>query len=440
MTGEKIGMIKSRLFSILILPIFIIGCQNTPTLSGTEMDIGKSTQIKGTGEINDPTSAKPDLTETTNLDDGSNPVLEEPEPTITTKSKIFAKETNLPTVDKVSLNGRIILFYSFTGEITLQDIDSGKVRIIDPSYRVTPEEGFLGWTNQGCSFYARMNDFDIVEINISGMLKRKVFEFDKLFFSGHGEVVPWVSLSPSESILAFKVSGGERISYEGEYHYETENIYVYSGSKQEEAIKVSENDKGWVLEWSPDSEKLAYTDFDRDGNFQVYVWEKDTQMGTQITHFSHGMRAPFQLEWAPNQEHIAVFFRLDNPANEVFIIETNGGEVHTLGEVRQIWWDDNSSLVVWDDLESLLKWYDPSTGEIIRTLKTPDSRGIPQPFGTPEKIACLYDCFGHNGHGLVTFDIRTQIMEQFLNLPRIYDYYAWIPISLDFPGENECEP
>jgi len=431
---------KNFVIRITVLIFFLSGCLNTTNFPQSKIGNDKPTPVKNPSATYDLFETQPNIliTEYTELDEKADSVGNEPK--ITTTLSPSASFEDKESIDEgISLDGRLILFYSFSGEITLLDIDSGEIRTIDSQFRITPEEGFLGWANQGCSFYIRTHDLDIVEISISGQLRRKIFESEHIAFTGKGNVIPWVLISPSETYFAFNVGSGDRTvnQYNNDYHYETEDIYANEITQLDEPIKISENGKGWFYQWSPDGENLAYTDVDKNGYFQIFIWNINNNLRTQITNFLDEMSPPYQLIWSPNQEYIVVFLPNEGVA-EVFIAKSDGSSVLALGSVRNMWWNDDGSLVLWDGKESILKWMDPKSGGMIRTLKIPESESIPKPFGSSEKIACLHDCFGHNDYGLVIFDIQTQKLERYLDLPRVYDYYNWVPSLFIFPGEAQC--
>ena len=335
------------------------------------------------------------------------------------------------------LDGPIILEYLPGGEIFLQDVNTGETREL-PEHVKIYQEGFLGWTKQSCGFYVRLKNYNIVEVDLHGNLIREVFEVSKLNSLKNDKKSFGVKLSPLESHVAFTVGDGVREEYlDHGYHYSREDLVVGPIGNPENSNIISQRGGAWTYEWSPDGSKLVYTDFDLNGLFQVYVADIYTGERTQISEFSETGKIPMKFLWSQEGNFIALLFLREGPGVDVLISRVEGGHLIPIENLKQIWWDKNESLAVIK--ENAVQWIEPLNGNLTKSVEFPNSLVTPQLFGSMNKIACLWDCFGNKGYGLYVYDLETRSTVSFPNLNPILGAAYWISAESVFPGESNCK-
>jgi hypothetical protein len=288
-----------------------------------------------------------------------------------------------------------------------------------------------------------MDNYDIVEVDLQGQILRTVFTLNNLNYQGEGVASPRVEMSPSEEWVVFVIGRGERTNYGIDYaRYDKEDIFVISSDGQNGPYKISNGGRAWYYTWSPDSQSLAYSDYDSDGRLQVYLAKYDGSHNKQLTNFETN-GTPRLLEWSPNGQYLSMFY--EHPEGEYnLLIASKDGELVSIGIFESmwvdIWWDDDSTLAIWIDDE--INWFDPNNGSIIQHLL-----GVINPymnvksFGTPNKQACLGFCFGidKEDYGLFIYDISENYMYQIPIINRVYDMANWHPSPEGFPGEEKCK-
>lgn len=400
--------------SLLIIPVFLLaGCTPAkPTIQPTQ----KATL---------PSSANPPLVNT--IAPTSTPIQVMP----TSTSVVIPQGSTTP------LGNQFILAYKPGGEIVLQDINTGEIRLLPDQFRIF-EEGFLGWTNRGCGLYVRTENFDIVEIDLEGKILRTVYEAEKIY-SLYGDTASlWAKPSPDETYLAFISRAGERKEYANDgYHFDREELMLVKADFSETPYSISSGGGAWIYAWSPDSSKIAFTDFDANGNAQVYIADLRSSKKYPLTNFDAQRRIPSELLWAQDGENIALLFLREEPGWDVVVNNIEGDEVFSIDGIRQFWWDGEGTFGVIKD--SSIQLYDAIGGSLLKKMDIPASESTPKYFGRTHQLACLSDCFGNKGYGLVMFDLDSQEMTRYPNLIQNFDFAGWEASDSAFPGETLCK-
>jgi hypothetical protein len=350
-----------------------------------------------------------------------------------------------PTTDPKSTDGilgrSMILQHIFGMEIYLQDVATGEIRMLDPNLGIVMEDGFLGWTRNGCGFYVRMSNQDIVEVDLNGKIMRTVFSHDIIQYQGEGTASSWVEFSPAEEWVSFEVGEGDRVNF-GRYggHHEIENVYVISMDGLIGPYQLSERGGSWNYAWSRDNQYLAYTDYDAEGRFQVYVSTFDRSQRKQITDFDvEGV--PNRFIWSPDSQYFTIFYEYPEGSYEFIIANILENQISSLGKVDQLWvnlwWEDEGLLVT--VIDGTISWYDPESGEVLKKNdNVPFIQGHIMPSGTKFHISCLGYCLDLENYGYYMFDVRTNSLDQMPNFTRIIDLADWAAAPLEFTGEGMC--
>ena len=341
------------------------------------------------------------------------------------------------------LGAPLMLQYVAGDEVYLQDVATGERRRLDPKISFGEYDQFLGWTRQGCGFYYRANNYNIVELDLHGDVIRTVFSAEKLkLYRGEGEVSEFVLLSPSEEWVAFMAGQGERTSLPDryEYHYASENVFVMASDGSAGPFQISQNGGAWAYFWSPDSTKLAYLDYDRDGNFQVYVANYDGSERSQLTHFTTDTSIGDYFLWSPDGKHIEIDSYLDVSSEyNLFLAAIQSEQVIFLKKVgapSYSSWDDGVFLLWKDDQ---IEWLDPSTGEIIRQRSgVPNFEKMRWPgrFDSGKKMGY----FSATDDKFYIYDIEANSLNSWPAVTKLTFLAGWQIAPDAFPGEAACSP
>jgi hypothetical protein len=343
----------------------------------------------------------------------------------------------IPQSSTTPFGKQFILVYKPGGEFILQDIHTGETRRLPDQFRIS-EEGFLGWTNRGCGLYVRMENYDIVEIDLEGEILRKVYESEKIITLYGDTASLWAKPSPDETHLAFISRAGARIEYANYgYHFDREELMLVKADFSITPYSLSSGGGAWIYAWSPDSSKIAFTDFDASGNAQVYIADLLSRDKYPLTNFDAQRRIPSELLWAQDGESIALLFPREEPGWDVVVKNIEGDEILSVDGIRQFWWDGDGTFGVIKD--SSIQLFDATAGSLLKDMDIPASGSTPKYFGRTHQLACLSDCFGNQGYGLVIFDLDSQEMTQYPNLIQNFDIAGWEASDLEFPGETKCK-
>ena len=320
-----------------------------------------------------------------------------PKPTFTptmTQTLVPVTKVALKTeaVDGV-LEKPMILYYTLDGKVALQDVLTGENRPLD-LIEIYHQGNFLGWTRKGCGFLVRMQNFDIVEVDLQGNIRRKVFSLNKLHYPGSESVNPWVEISPSEEYVAFIVSLGARIDF-GDVggHDLIENLVVMSKDGKMGPYHLTENGHAWNYLWSPDSKRLAFIDWDRAAKFQVYIADLDGQNRVQLSNYFGMSEVPHLVNWSPDGRYFSVVVYKDGwESSKLFIADLKEETLRLIGEFDYSWWEGDSTLSVW--IGNSIKQLDlPNLGMVNEINTIPEALDGAQLFVEPRQVACFWGCF-----------------------------------------------
>jgi hypothetical protein len=430
-----------------LIGMFMLSACQIPGIKGHAAETAEPTPSNSTAPLGSPEVGH--TSEGTSIE--VNPLLTQPSPVPPSVDETPAPVVPTQSMDSPirfdgDLGAPLIFLYGFGGEIYLQDVESGAIRMLDDSLKYFPEAQFgpSGWRSGGCSFLIRTPDYDIIGVDLRGRMLRHVFSYDTLQFTGEGEVLPLsITPSPSDEWISFIVGEGELISLEDryEFHYEREDLYVMKKGSESHPYRLSQYGGAWKWEWSPDNTKLAYLDYDKERIFQVFTNDREAKNLQKLTNLSMdgAWWIDWKFNWSPDGKLILMTRRdINDGLFDYFVIKPGdvfSGEVYENADL--VWWDDDGSMIVWKD--STIAWLNPYTWEGIKV-----NQHVPKPtgrifvFDSPTTVACRWDCFGSKGFGMQLYDVDNGNLIPLLNVDQNIDIEGWFAAPVSYKGEDHC--
>ncbi len=428
-------MIKRSIFWICVLSVLILGCTETRTPVVTP-----SPDI--TASASPPTAMLAPDTATGTPETDLFRSTEKPVIIITSSPSSTVTLTATPNL-AVILDGQLMILRDFNSDY-LEDITSGDGRI----YKA--ENGSLDtlqWRGDGCTLIAYLSDDGIYEINLHGEIVRPIFTFDSFPEITDGTILltssihryAYYPLSPDDSWIAYLIGSGN-IEERGDdlepFRYEYQDLATMSVDGTAGPYRLSQRGGVRRVAWSPDGQRLAFSDYDAAGIPQLFVAARDGSNLEQLTYLTQPMELG-KILWSPDGERIALYIsQVDTwSIGGTFIIEIDQGVIHDYEDIRVAWWRDSASLIARHQTaqgQSSIIVFDVSTGEISLLGDLECYRM--NPFGNPAMVGCLtvenrfwvYDSIAHTAELYPFFDPHWDDIQDFIAAPDTY------------PGEAGC--
>ena len=343
----------------------------------------------------------------------------------------------------------------------LLDLDTGYMRMLGHQEEFSPVR-VLSWTGNGCDMvvltgYSKWSNQEILRVDLQGNILQNLLSFEP------SKIIGFISLSPSEEWIAYRLSEGEAL---GGYDviFEYENIEVISANGELGPYRLTHGNGGREVAWAPDSTRLAYGDFDENGVPQLYVSNLDGSGRVQLTQFVDPLVDILNIRWSPDGERIAFAYdRLGNISpmeprkTDVMVIPSDNNELPTIADqvyqTYSLWWQGNDTLVVWGYKDThgstsaaneLLFWVNSGTGQVTEFLEADTTPGgymeITHPFGSSSRIGFFtagrfysYDPISGEFQTWDNVNLRNYVRGSFI----IRD---WISAPSSFQGEAACQP
>ena len=222
------------------------------------------------------------------------------------------------------------------------------------------------------------------------------------------------------------------------YHYPVENLAVMSTDGSEGPIYISKNGGAWIFDWSPNSQLLAYTDYDENDTLKIYSADYHGNQHVEYQTLPEAGNAPDGILWSPNSKYFVLKYIAFDRSN-LWIANSENQNIVPVGEVDEFWWEDDNILGTWDD--DVIRWIDPASGKVVRSLENvPAGNGGMKPFGSTSRIACFW-CFEDQlEYGLKIFDVNTRELYKMPNVTDILDVAGWEAAPDSFPRQDICNP
>ncbi len=343
--------------------------------------------------------------------------------------------TSLP--QNQNIDGPFLLEYNLGGDIYLQEIATGRLRKLNSIYKILPEEGFLGWTRNSCSFYIRLDNHNIVEINLAGDVIRQVYNSKNQFQSKDDYISPWVKISPDEKYIAYFVGNGPRNEVEGfGYLYQKEDLLVDLISGDGSPIEISRHGGARNFGWSVDGKSIIFTDYDVNEQLQIYISSLENKTLKQLSKFMEQSNIPNNFIWSNDNRFVAVIYAYQRPWQIVVYDIVKSTQTFT-ENVDNVWWNDDGTLTIL--VNNNLSWVDPKKGTIIKNINLPQFILIPRSWNGVNQLACLGDCLGERKRMLIIYDVVKGDITKFPQVTPIPDLMGWYKSSSLFPGESICK-
>jgi hypothetical protein len=316
----------------------------------------------------------------TRMAQNSTPVPTATKPTFTSVS--------LPS--PVTFTGPLVAFDAINSEseqwvILVIDTASGSGREITPEQLGGTIAGF-DWSKNGCELFVAVQQsggIQYVPVDLNGNVGKP---FSQVISStaDEGSRFAW-TISPTKKWIAFLLGFGE--DEEG-FDFGFKDTWVIKNAQEAEApIALTQN--SWTLEpvWSPNGDRLAYTNHDSAGILQLYHSAPDGSDLVQVTHFSESIDHIQGIRWSPDGHWLSfnIFnnegWPLPPGQSSLWSVDKDGQNLHQaeLGDfvIRQSpWWSDDSEsysayVELWSEeinrgkLDSKVVWVNPQDGTII---------------------------------------------------------------------------
>jgi len=342
------------------------------------------------------------------------------------------------------LDGKLIIVRNFSTNY-LEDLTTGHGFVFLAEGRWVD---VLQWRANGCTLIAGMDD-GIYEVNLQGEIVRPIFTFDSFPEVSDGTIhltssihrYAYYPLSPDDTWLAYLIGSGN-IEDRGDdlepYRYEYQNLETMSTDGTEGPYRLSQRGGVRRVAWSPDGQRLAFSDYDAEGISQLFVATRDGSNLEQLTSLTQPMEMG-RILWSPDGERIALYVsQIDTWAiGGTYIIEKSADTFNVYEDIQAAWWRDNDSLIARRRIsreQSSIIVMDVTTGEISSLGEM--GCYCMNPFGNLAMVGCWTV-----DDQIWVYDSITHTVEQYPNFDPfwsglIYPYFIAAPDS--YPGDAGC--
>jgi len=321
-------------------------------------------------------------------------VTEAPElaPTATPTTQIMPTATGtavpVPTVSPF-LQGPLIAFDAIdatSGQdaILIFDTETSVSREITSQQLGGTIVGF-DWSANGCNLFVALQsegNVQYVQTSLDGKILDSVTQ--PISRSAEEESrFGWTMSSTQEWIAVLTGFGEDEEGFDFEFK-DTWTIRI--GEEPETLIALTQNSYTSAPTWSPNGERLAFSNRDATGILQLYHTAPDGSDLVQLTHFSEPIARIEGIRWSPNNQWLTfATFNIVSPMapgeSALWSVAVNGQTLQQVDTgnyiIRQApWWSANSESYsayaeLWSTESSSgfqggkVIWVNPQTGEIF---------------------------------------------------------------------------
>lgn len=431
---------KTSLLLFLSLGIFLLaGCTPVPTLTSGDNVLVPSTESATP-------YAKP-----------VNHSTPSPEWTISPNQSVIATEDRfrpiVPIVtdfySSTNSKGAIMLMTDLGSDLFLQETNSGKIR---PLFQQQFQGHFIKWINGGCYLMVtEEGKGDILLVDLSGSVVQKVFNYQDLEKRGIKPYTRHVFLSPDNLWFWFWTGNGRAYDEMGpDSRLENQNIQTISTDLKQGPFDISIMGGGWVASWSPNGERIAFTDYDEHHVPQVHLASKDGKNRTQVTHFSQPSTIDNpgtniqNIIWSPDGNEVSVNYSTitnnveDFATTVINIIEDR--IVFTLPDAILLWWINPQYAVIQlrEGKAAGLAVYDIESDNIIGRIYKSDfpQMQMVNSFVSPNLIGF----YGRRkANEFYVYDFEKSVITYEPIIKMILDQTWWNTSPGNVLGENSCK-
>ena len=357
-----------------------------------------------------------------------------PAPTLrSTRGPTLAKSatpTQLPSATKASpaqtntpmpsLQGPFVAFAATeaTGKdyALILDLGTGLVRKLSWNSH-TPMQS--KWRSDGCELdvtVATASSIELISTDLSNQRSETIFSGGR---RSDGGFLTWPVVDPEGKWIAYTVLSGEQ-TYAGA---EFQNIEVVAIGNPASPSVLTTHGGASKAAWSPNDERLSYSDYDAAGVNQLYVARPDGKEKSQLTHFTVTGTIISTIQWSPIGNAIAFATRDNNRLGSLWIVATDGSKLtkattkDASESVEKIWWSEDGQIITaymrsasGEAHKDAVYWINPADGRILRTLEasdTPDKYiSQPLPVGGVQVVGFVGD------KRIIFYDMKTGRFEE----------------------------
>ncbi len=212
--------------------------------------------------------------------------------------------------------------------LNMVDVDTGL------SEELIRDAHYLTWTADGCGILIRRADSgNLEEIDTRGNVLREVSSLPRQY----GETI-----SPDLNWIAYLSVGG----YQDYDHYEIQNVNVISVDGLSGPYTLTQNGGARQAAWSPDSQWIAYSDYDMDAVQQLFISHADGSNKRQLSAFTDSNLSIISYQWSPNGQAIT-FVQSSSNSSYLGIINLENQEITFYGftAIGRFWWHSETTII-----------------------------------------------------------------------------------------------
>ncbi len=277
-------------------------------------------------------------------------------------------------------------------------------------------------------------------MDLEGHVIEDVFDAESLTSNGVEAFGGTIFLSPNERWIGYWLGSGRPSNQIGiDLRLETQNLFTYSIDLAQGPYPISTSGGAYVMEWSPDSRTLAFSDYDQSHVHQLFVSAVDGSGKRQLTQFSspsyfdddQGIQ---RIVWSPGGAFVAVENLVDGiPQVSVRSATVPDQSSHPLDleTAAFLWWVDNEHFLL-SDVEGIHE-ADLATGvtHLVVSLPTNDVDGRFLPYaGTHIGLFLI-------GTDFYLFDADLSTWGRLGELPDL-TFWPVMTTPAEFKGRDSC--
>jgi Tol biopolymer transport system component len=279
----------------------------------------------------------------------------------------------------------IAITYQFPPRFLLFSPDGSSLKEIDLETKdYYPQE--IQQIGDDCKIIALVNSNDgnkLILVNPNGKSPQEIFQLP----NDQPDIVVKYNpiISPTGKFVTYVVLSGELYYDSGQY----QDVEIVELSGKGQPIRLTtRGGVGAGGVWSPDGNSLAYTDFDEQGNLQVYITDIVNLTKRQLTQFQNIGSLPFSLSWSPKGDQLVAIIQNQQENDDAWVISTLQKPPYKLAlpdDVAAIykpyWSEDGKKLLmnISDDPESGLTgfyWLDVEKNQLLHVFTEKDASSI----------------------------------------------------------------
>lgn len=338
------------------------------------------------------------------------------------------KPTKVVSIPTENLSSRTILIADSGADYYFEDLRTGHIEQWKPENLVFK---VFGWGKYECSLIAWL-DSSISVVDMEGKILDTIISFESLPASNDEGKKGVPTLSPNQKSLYYMIGYGEPLIYPdlAISRFEKEYIELMQIEDNTTSVRISKNGGGWIAAWSPNSMLIAYSDYDANGNLQIFTSTFDGKNIEQVSFFDSKVEF-LNIEWSPNSRYFIAPYDVDSDwaADATFFADSNNERKGSLESIAGWWWRDNNNIIGGEIENNGLIVMDVFKGSSLVSFREIDYRGY---LVGQFKLPYIVGYFNRDGH-FSTYNTKTGKHEVYLNssAPDSLSYWLALPDSVE---------